>query len=90
MPPGTIISNSVSNSDQLSRVLRYVQRGLAGEGFVVIVKDVIKRGSVVLNMAVIFSPVAIVLSHSGNSKMRLTKLMSFPCNIFACVEMIAD
>ena len=51
-----------------------------------------KCGSVVLNMAVIFSPVAIVLSHSGDGKMRLTKLMSFPCNIFALrhAEMSAD
>ena len=55
-------------------------------------RSLIKRGSVVLNMAVIFSPVAIVLSHSGDGKMRLIRLMAFPCNIFALrrAEMLAD
>ena len=47
-----------------------------------IAKFLIRRGSVVLNTAVMFSPVAMVLAHSGDDRMRLTRLMSFPCNIF--------
>ena len=52
----------------------------------------INRGSVVLKMAVKFSPVAIVLLHSGDGKIRLVRLISFPCNIFALrrAEMFAD
>jgi len=40
------------------------------------------RGSAALKTAVMFPPVAMALSHSGEGRMRLTRLMSFPSRIF--------
>lgn len=45
-------------------------------------RSLMRRGSADLNTVVMLPPVAMVLSHSGEGRMRLTKLMSFPSSIF--------
>ena len=41
-------------------------------------KSLLSRGSADLNTAVMLAPVAMDLSHSGEGRMRLNKLMSLP------------